>query len=248
MTGNGLLLFHQGWTDIINCLPLVSYFQQNYQTLLVFHKQEAADLVRYYCKQYGNIQFLEMPNEFEQEKRFVQVYLQYLKQSQLIGPQDFHIIGVHDHYREDQYKNVFLTNKEYFSIKFYTGYGIPHSVRLDFFSKPIDDDAERLLYEKERPANAYIVVHDTETNQIALPEITLFKKQLHGLTSRFLDAYLLLKDASEIHVIDSVWAAVCYSLDGKYRCFSHIPIYVYCQRGHDQLFTKPVQLPNWTIV
>jgi hypothetical protein len=248
MSNNGLLIFHQGWTDIINCLPLVTYFQKIYQRLLVFHKQEAFDLFQYYCSQYPTLQLIQVPNDFEQEKRLIEHSVKYFKESFFIDIGDFNIIGVHDIFRDDQYKGVFMQKKDYFSVKFYTAYDIPHSVRLDSFSHPHNEQLEKEFFHRHSPNEPYILVHDTDTNKISLPETHSRKVQLQGLSSRFFDARLLLENASEIHVIDSVWAAVCYSLDGKYRCLSHIPIYVYCQRGHSELFTKPVHLPNWTIV
>jgi hypothetical protein len=64
----------------------------------------------------------------------------------------------------------------------------------------------------------------------------------------FFDMIRVLQNAKEIHMIDSVWAAVCYSIDARYGLLSHIPIYIYCHRGFRQMFTEPKTLPNWTIV
>jgi hypothetical protein len=41
---------------------------------------------------------------------------------------------------------------------------------------------------------------------------------------------------------------VCYMIDAKYGLLETVPVYVYCHRGFDRMFTNPVKRPNWTIV
>jgi hypothetical protein len=247
---NGLLLFHLGWTDIINCLPLVSYFQSKYKKLFVLYKQQTAELFQYYCGQYNNIVLLELPNDLGEEEKTVPMLLDMLKSHEQMNIQDFNIHGVYDKYRTDSYKDAFSNDStQYFSTKFYTSYGIPHRFRVDFFSLPKNVDKELALVHSIRKSDdPYILIHDTPDCKINAPDGDYDTVQLHGITPRFFDALLLLQFAKEIHLIDSVWAAVCYSIDARYGYLSHIPITVYSFRGHQDMFSKPIALPNWKIV
>lgn len=249
MTSNAVLLFHLGWTDIINCLPLISYFQSRYRILYVLYKSQTRELFENYCSQYENIGLLEMPNRLDDEERIVPLLLNFLKESTQLNIQDLHLHGFHDKYREDIYKNAFSRKSdEYFSTRFYTAYDIPYQVRVDSFSLPRSVEREKTLLESlVVPGEEYMLVHDSEECKIDLSGRKEKIIQLHGVSTVFFDAVLLLQNAKEIHVIDSVWAAVCYSIDAKYRFLQSIPVHVYCFRGHEDMFTKPIRLKNWVV-
>jgi hypothetical protein len=46
----GLLIFHQGWTDIMNCLGMVSYNAKQYDVLWVVYREEARPLADFYSR------------------------------------------------------------------------------------------------------------------------------------------------------------------------------------------------------
>ena len=249
MTSNAVLLFHLGWTDIINSLPLISYFQSKHRVLYILYKSQTRELFEFYCSQYQNITLLKLPNESHLEEYYVPQLLDYLKQNEVLDIKDYHIHGVYDKYREDIYKKAFSTKSdEYFSTRFYTAYGIPHEVRVDAFSLPQRQEQEKAIMERfVVPGEDYILVHDSDECKIDLSGRKEKIIQLHGISPVFFDAVLLVQNAKEIHLIDSVWAAVCYSLDAKYRVLQSIPVYAYCYRGHEDMFTKPIRLKNWIL-
>ena len=47
---NGILYFHQGWTDIINCLPLATFYSKTYDKVYVLMRKDAKDLVDFYVR------------------------------------------------------------------------------------------------------------------------------------------------------------------------------------------------------
>ena len=63
----------------------------------------------------------------------------------------------------------------------------------------------------------------------------------------FFDYIKVLENAKSIHLIDSVWAAICYLLDAKYTLLKNIDVNVHCLRGYEEMFIEPKKLPNWKI-
>jgi hypothetical protein len=62
------------------------------------------------------------------------------------------------------------------------------------------------------------------------------------------DIAIIIKNAYEIHVIDSSWAAFIYLLDCKYRLFKDKRIYLYPLRNYKKMFQDPIQLDNWVFM
>ena len=57
----------------------------------------------------------------------------------------------------------------------------------------------------------------------------------------------VLENAIEIHLLDSVWGALIYQLDAKYKLFQSKKIILYAKRGYNAMFLSPVKLDNWII-
>jgi hypothetical protein len=55
MTTNALLMFHQGWTDIVNCLPLVNWYARKYTKLFVVFRDDAKPLTQFYLRGLQNV-------------------------------------------------------------------------------------------------------------------------------------------------------------------------------------------------
>jgi hypothetical protein len=50
----GCFYSHQGWTDIINNLSLISYYSKIYDELIVLMRDDARQIVDYYVKGLDN--------------------------------------------------------------------------------------------------------------------------------------------------------------------------------------------------
>jgi hypothetical protein len=262
----GILHFHQGWTDIINSSALIHYYAKQYATMIIILVDEAADLFSFITRQYSNILFITVPRLHEHEH--IALSINAIRQginNIKIKEDHMHIIGLDDAHCIGKYQNAFrryegpvVNGREHDDYvawkKYYSAYDIPYIVRANYFEIQRDLQAEQLLYEKTIKHDSYILTHFTESNGVKIKEKYLSKLlyyphyELHRISSRFFDAILILKGAKEIHVIDSVWAAICYHLDMKYRMFSEVPITVYCIRDYQRMFERPILLPNWRFI
>ncbi len=53
---NGILYFHQGWTDIVNCLALINYYCNLYYKIYLIMRNDAKLLIDFYTKDVNNLQ------------------------------------------------------------------------------------------------------------------------------------------------------------------------------------------------
>jgi hypothetical protein len=121
--------------------------------------------------------------------------------------------------------------------------------RINSFVLYRDPVSEEVAYSKVVKKEPYICTHTNPDLQLFVkPEEGVDIIELNQTTQMFFDYIRILQHAKAIHVIDSVWAALCYLLDAKYGLFEKVPIYLYCHRNFDRMFTEPVHRPNWTIV
>jgi hypothetical protein len=260
---HGILWFHRGWTDIINSLSFIEYFKEKYELLIVLSYKTNENIFRYYCRGKSNVSIYVLSTDDD---------LTILKEIDNIVDKykdvEKNYIGLHDRYRVDKYNAAYLNYgrgddsledlefinqrinfKYYFVNKFYEAYNIPFTTRVTHFDLKRDEDLEDAYYKKNIRSEPYIVLHDTPSTVMPLERKSDAKYfQLDNTTPIFFDAIKVLENATEIHLIDSVWAALCYILDVKYKIFRNKSITVYCIRGHDIMFKYPVKLDHWNIV
>ena len=55
---NGILYFHQGWTDIINCLALINYYCERYNKIYLIMREDANELINFYRNNINNLDIL----------------------------------------------------------------------------------------------------------------------------------------------------------------------------------------------
>lgn len=251
----GVLCYHQGWTDIINSSAMLSYFGRFYKRLIVIVREDTLELYTLLKPRNCILDFVKGPPATWYD--FLPLAIDKIREDErnhCLGIDNYHLIGASDSYRLDQFKGVFRSQtSDAFWESFYTAYAIPYSVRLNFFEFVRDIPAEDKLYAKIVKSESYNVIHLTERNDLRIPNEeerrihTIECYELNQLTPHFFDALKILQHAKGIYLIDSLWAAICYHLDAKYRVFSHIPITVYCLRNYSGMFTAPVTLDNWSI-
>lgn len=230
---NYILFHHQGWTDIINSLALITWYGQKHDILHVLMHADAAPLLNYYLRNTSHI---------------IPIYVEKSildNDIETIIPQNNFFLGIggHDRYRTDNYQNSFSKHKEFFVERFYTAYDIPYIARVEYFQLDRDLELEQRCYNEfvERYGDNYILTHHVELKNTSYSVVSLTE-----ISDIFFDMIMVLQKAKELHLIDSVWAAVTYLLDAKYGLFSHIKIYIHA-RAYQEMFTKPVKLDNWTI-
>lgn len=244
----GTMLFHQGWTDIINCLPLINYHSEKYQKINLIVRDDAKPIIDYYLSQFSNVEACYY-NKFELDNNLGQIVQKY-------DNTDILFFGIHDAFRKNEYINSFLTTKpnDFFVEKFYTVYNIDYLNRVESFGIKRNLELENKLYSDFllKNGNDYILYHEDVERGIIL-EKNNFKKDfkwvdLDKTTYTFFDYIQILENSKEIHMIDSVWAAIVYLLDSKYGLFKNIPIKVHCLRGYKPMFLQPIKLDNWEVL
>jgi len=235
---NTLVCHHYGWTDIINTVSITNFLLSFYDKIyLIYHKVKEPFYLYYYR---NRPQVVLLP--FETPNDDAILIEKCLQERQQLGIVHLNFFGFYDRYRKDQFQG-------YFVRKFYEGYGIPYDIRVSSFFLDRDLQIESQFFESFVHTRNYTLLHDTHDLSIPLEkDKTKTYYQLNQCSNLFFDAVKVLENADEIHLIDSVWAAVCYLLDAKYGILRHIPIYVYCLRGHQLMFTYPVKLPNWNLI
>lgn len=261
---NTLVCHHYGWTDIINTVSITNFLLSFYDKIYLIYHKVKEPFYLYYYRNHPQVVLLpfETPND---DAILIEKCLQ---ERQQLGIVHFNFFGFYDRYRKDQFQGRFQAlgggdsslgdtetvrgreNQEYYFVrKFYEGYGIPYDIRVSSFFLDRDLQIESQFFESFVHTRNYTLLHDTHDLSIPLEkDKTKTYYQLNQCSNLFFDAVKVLENADEIHLIDSVWAAVCYLLDAKYGILRHIPIYVYCLRGHQLMFTYPVKLPNWTLL
>jgi hypothetical protein len=236
------MFFHQGWTDIINCLPLINYYSKDYDSLELIIRKDSKALVDFYLNQFDNVNPLYIEKSILDSDAHP-----YLRGSET---ESLMFFGLHDSLRTDGNRDSFRTSGSGFFVeKFYTSYNIPYEERINSFDIVRDHNVEDEIYKKVigNYDGEYIVVHEDLERGFSIgtdnKDIKIIK--LNGVSDVFFDYIKVLENAKSIHLMDSVWAAICYLLDAKYALLKNIDVTVHCLRGYEEMFIKPKKLPNW---
>lgn len=267
--------FHQGWTDIINCLSLINYYNNLYDEIVVLCRSDASELMEFYTRDMPSVSVVYLQTDngrfYGQFRKLKCPDVQYAAEGTggtVDIPLDFDIMfhAEHDKYREDSYKGYWYGSSKkptnHFVESFYTYYDIDYSIRVGSFGVTRDKRLEEETYDTfiKKHSSNYILYHDDEQNhQFGLHHVSTkidFSKPIEGCTyfnlnkasNKLFDYIKILQNAKEIHLVDSVWAVLCWQLDAKYGLFSNKDIKVYCKRGHKEMFLEPVKLKNWEII
>lgn len=243
---SGLLLFHQGWTDIFNCFGMVTYYSRIYDKLFIVCRSDSKPLVDFYCKQYKNIKNYYLPMEI---CHMIPSLDDYIGIFQL--PYNIECVGIgqYSEFRTDTIKHPPLT--KYFWLDFYRLFNMDPIIRLRNFEITRDNVLENIKYQKHvnKEWKNYRLYHDCDSAKIPR-DYSMPLLELGKLTDNlFFDTIKILENAYEMYLIDSVWAMFTYLLDYKYGLFKtkNIKIKVFAKRGYNDMFLDP-KLPNWEII
>lgn len=253
---NGVFYSHQGWTDIINNLPLINYYNEIYKQLFVVMREDAKPILDYYIKGLEGVIMAYMP-KYTLDTSVLQV------------PDDYDILfhGYHDRFRKegDKFRGRFDEGGMYFVKGFYEFYDIPFLEKIKKFSIQRDLQLEEQEYQKfvEKYGEDYIVFHDDQNTPggstgINLNDVLADKDNavnLNAITPNLFGYTKILENAKEIHLVDSVWAATTYLLDAKFGLFKDKTVYLYAfkTRGggllhkYEDTKIEPLHPYNWEV-
>jgi hypothetical protein len=245
MSKEGILYFHQGWTDIINCLALINYHCKLYDKIYLIMREDAKPMLDFYTKDIKNLQiFYENKQTIDPTYGFEHVINKYsnlrLREVELLG------IACHDVHRKDGFKCAFSKQHNTFVNAFYESYNISFNTRITDFNFTRDKELENSTYEKfiNMHGNEYVLYHENIENYDHSNKMV----NLNGISDIFFDMIQVLENALEIHLLDSAWAAFIYQLDAKYKLFQNKKIVLYAKRGYRKMFEEPIKLKNWIII
>lgn len=251
----GCFYSHQGWTDIINNLSLISYYSKIYDELIVLLRDDAKNMVDYYIKGLNNVHILYVPKYILDYNLFT-VPVEYEKL--------YH--GYHDKQRTDKYNSVFNEDTRlnmHIGRGFYEFYDIPYIEKIESFHLVRDLQHEENEYQNfiSKYGKEYIVYHeDSNSSSRGIDLNFLFddKKNcvnLNQITDNIFGYLKIIKEAKEVHFVDSIWASVCYLADCKYNFLENKQVNIYAFKNRygglidryedTQLF--PIHKTNWNI-
>lgn len=246
----GILYFHQGWSDIVNCLPLINLYSKSYDRLFLLIRSDSKELVDYYTNKMHNVVCVYADKQAT-EKDFPAAIGDVLKNF-VGGEADFLFHGFWDRYRADQYRGSFLRSSHlHFASSFYRDYGFSERDRVDNFVLKRDEEEERRIFNEFLAAhgNSRVLIHDSAERSIDVDG-----KRLNDSYKNPLSAIKILQSAKELHIIDSLWAAICYHIDSRYSLLkdTEITIYPFRDRAGSMFdVTREIELPrlpqNWKI-
>jgi hypothetical protein len=192
-----------------------------------------------YCNKNINFIYIEKQDDgiLENTDKFYNYFKHFIDNND----NDLQFYGIYDIYRNDKYKNAFVTTPGFFVEKFYNAYDINYNVRIEKFIFFRNYDLENILYScVNHNDDKYILVHENISSNILInmKYITHEYKiiNLDRITDIFFDAIKLIENAQEIHCIDSCWLTFIYLLSSKYKLKNNVKIYGHCARNYNKMY------------
>lgn len=258
MKNNVVFTFHMGYTDVINSLPLIDHYLTQYYNVCLVSTPNHKKVIDFYIRDKPNVEVV-YDNNPDDAVRSIAESNQW----------DIKSHGFHDGNRSDEYRGAFANmhcrDQYHFVRLFYEAYNIPYITRVNSFNISRDFDIEENAYRQftHDGISDYIIFHSDigdrfiEDRFQKRSDINYFN--VNGKADNIFSCIKILENAKELHLVDSVWACLCYLLDAKYRIFADKPIYLYpfsvrsggcigIETKHKDIeVLEPVKLDNWII-
>lgn len=246
---SAVVLFHQGWTDILNCLPLVKHYCSNYEKVILYVRKDSEYFLDLFNRQIENLHIEFVDKNLLNQNSFINKIKELHKTSHFL----FH--GEQDRLREDEYRSTFFSDpSRHFALRFYDCYGLNRSHLNSNFCFTREEDLEDEIYKNftQQYGKDYILTHSTREREINL-KTNLPVVDLGGMNINPFVYLKVLEGAKEIHVVDSFWAIFCFLIEEGQSlfCVKERPIYLYCLNRpggllpNDKVVSK---YKNWRIV
>lgn len=258
MKNEGLLCFHQGWTDIINSLSLVNYYCERYNKLDVIVRKDARPLMDFYTRTLSNCKVHYVEKNIIGAMKF----MNYAEDKDRL----FH--GSCDNHRNDKYQLSFAKSMNqkperlpggHFVEKFFSPYDIPYSTRVDCFNFERDSTLEEKQYARfliDNTDKPYILYHEQDGAKIDLKQKEEINYvNLNGITENPFSYLKIIENCQELHLVDSVWATFVYLVSLKTPSLSEKPVNLYwlgrpggILNSEDDAEISPYSAKNFNIV
>jgi len=263
----GILHFHNGYEDIIQCIPLINYYCEKYNFIYLFIREDIKYFLDWYCKDIKNIHIIYISFDLHL-KYFESIHknnidlsienneLKYCLQLNNINNIDKIYIGFMDKCNNN-YPNKFteylINNNKNFVRAFYEAYNINYDLRIKYFNIERDYLLEDTTY------NEFILNNGYEYNLYCSCEnrndFNIYIKNkcknpidINNITNIFYNYIKILENAIDIHIIDSFWGCFIYILQSKYNLFKNIKIYYYPIKHNIIFYINEPLYDNWNII
>jgi len=264
MAKEGLIYFHQGWTDIINSLSLVQYYSNKYENIHLVMRKDAREIVDFFTKKITNCHIHYMnKEEISSPDDMLKI-----ASSELAVQKDILFHGIGDFCRNDGYRDRFKTSCSllplgssggHFVKKFYTCYDLPYECRVDMFNFERDHDLEEreyLNFIKTYGSGPYSLYHEPSYRKISFEKKENIKYiNLDGITDNPFSYVKIIENCEELHLVDSIWASLVYLLNFKVKSLKNKKTYIYwlgryggLMNSQADVILEPYNLNNFTLM
>ena len=140
---------------------------------------------------------------------------------------------VYEHAKRNSQKDFLRVGHEFYSKEpssekncweyFYEQLNIPHHIKVDYFKLKVDRQEEQRVYDKLNPNNEdYIFVHDeSSTSHYPLKIESNLKVIKNDSTENAFYFTKILREAKEIHVVESSFKCMLDLLDTQGKLYYH---------------------------
>lgn len=269
------ILFHQGFTDILNHLPILSYYVKLFSKITVIIRKDAIAILEHYVlgsisSSVSNIELIGLEKHGldslfgtpDTTKLFLEIH--NLEKTYLL------FFGFFDRFRSDSYQNAFghtMHKGTFFCEAFYKAYNLPYSLRIDAFEydrsslqiqtiekSRFNQFCLKHSIDQTKPYD-YVLYHEDVENKVTITfanELTSSIKSLainiNKISDSFFDCLKILENAKELHLMDSAWACLLYLFDAKYNIMNNKKVYLYAKRDYIEMFRSPKLCSNWILI
>ena len=145
-------------------------------------------------------------------------------------------------------------NKFSFAHAFYTYNNLNENIRFKYYEIFNNKEEENIRYSDfiKKYGSDYILIHEDESRNLKINKNKIKNKNLpiinlNRVSDTFVDYIKIIKNASEIHLIDSSWSVFIYLL--SYKDIKNIPIFLnesyFKSIGRDTNIYKNPTFSNW---
>jgi hypothetical protein len=255
---------HTGWTDFISQYCLYRHFIQEYDDIIIFVDNEnkrpflkllfpesnvSIQVAQYHLKYTETETCMRCitngsSNGCPRKKTEKCIYIDY---THYTGYKSIQLNGFHN------YNNwsTFSKDKSFLS-SMYLYHNLDFLECVAKYKIPINHIACEEFYYKFKSNTPYILIHDSQSNGYTINNNTSYPSfNLDNISPSILDTIYLLKEAKELHLIDSIYAFLSLLLYLQYNYFKDTIVFIYCRNKdtNGPLFAIQPFIPkHWTII
>jgi hypothetical protein len=229
---NAALMLHWGWTDLIQLVGLVRYYQTKYKSITLVCLTRQREFAEALYPDF-NLIFVPEPDygeiDFVTRKLFDEDYLFLMDGHQcssglikacfrqnLIPKTEIQQINCHSleitaWHRQSEFNQMDIDHPTFDQrIGFYTLSNLDYSIAFDYFKIIRNEDAEQRKYSELVKSNEYSVVHHVDG--MNLSNINYPLVYLNDNSTKIVDMIKIIENAKEAHFYDSLYGILCYFL------------------------------------